>query len=238
MSRLVVCLALVAAWTVLVVPGTAVAKGKPGSDETGGKFETQGFWVWFSEDSLGAFDPNGPAPEGSAANGTDGGSMSVSAGSIGSKTDTRMIVNTNMTVLTSFFGAQTSRSALESDGQFLTPSYDDFVFCIPELSGDTMLISENEDGTVVSIHLSGRSFSGRYLGYYLTIHVSVDAWDPLALAPGETMILTCGRWDLTTSNLKKQSKGCSASGNFSNDTVVITVKRWTQDEQDYQDANE
>lgn len=250
------CLILAAAWAVLVDPGTALAKGKPNNK---GNFNNQGYWVWFSQDPLGAFGPEGPPPEGSALNGTNLGSFDVVAGSIADPNDQRMLINFNQTCLVSGF-PKADPAFLLLDDDIAMPddqSIDDFLACFPVPSvGRTMSIPA--DGTTVQMNIAGLSKSGHDLLYRLTIYVTdIDfgngpipiadvIWDPLGIDPGTSATLFFGHWELTTFQPKQQSKGCSASGDFSDDVdpftgavgTTITVSRWTLDEQAAQDACE
>jgi hypothetical protein len=208
--------------------------------------------VWFSQDPLGAFEPEGPPPEGSVENGTDGGSINVIAGSVADPDDPRMLVHSNQSCLVSIpGGAETDPLALWNDDDFASPDIDeDFAGCFPAPSQGTMSISA--DGTTVQMHIHGLSKSGRDMGYRLTIKViRTDvggAWDPLGIAPGNSATLYLGEWVLTptTQNPKQQAKGCFAMGDFSDDEdpitgavgTAVTVSRWTLDEQAAQDACE
>lgn len=255
------CFAL-AAWGLMTVPGTTMAKGKPGGNNGGGgngQFNTQGYWVWFSLDPLGAFDPNGPAPTGVAPD--IFGSFDVVSGAISQPDDPRMIVNFNQTCLDTW-NPNTDPSALKMDDQFWTDSPDEFDACFPAASFGTAVISA--DGTSIQVHIQGKSKSGRDLGYWLTIEVMaikidgdvgnpLDVWNPVGdetgdagLQPGESATLYLGMWVLATSNAKQQSKGCFAMGDFSNEVDLvtgvigteITVSRWTVAEQAAHDACE
>jgi hypothetical protein len=234
------CLISAAALSILLTPGAALAKGKPpGGGGGNGQFNTQGYWVWFSQDSLVAFAPEGPRPVGSAEDAINGGASKVVAGAIGDPNDPRMIVNFNQSCLPSFpGGSMTHPWALLLDVDFESPDNEVFLDCFPAPSLGAIIISA--DGTTVQMNIHGLSKSGRDMGYQLIIEVlpTMSLWDPLEIAPGISANLDLGAWTLTTSNPKQQSKGCSASGDFSNDFVAITVSRWTLDEQAAQDACE
>lgn len=234
------CLSLVTAWSILSTPGAALAKGKPsGAGGGNGGFNTQGFWVWFSQDPLGAFAPEGPPPDGSAEDALNGGALNVVAGAIADPDDPRMLIHSNQSCLNSFpGGALTDPLALLLDNDFTSPDILTVLDCFPDPSQGTMSISA--DGSTVQLNIHGLSKSGKEMGYKLTIEVlpTDSQWDPLGIAPGENAVLHLGGWTLTASNLKQQNKGCSALGDFSDDFVTITVSRWTLDEQAAQDACE
>jgi hypothetical protein len=209
------CLISAAALSILFTPGAALAKGKPpGGGGGNGQFNTQGYWVWFSQDSLLAFEPEGPPPDGSTEDAINGGAIEVVAGAIGDPDEPRMIVNFNQSCLPSFPGGpMTDPSVLLLwDDNFDSPDREVFLDCFPDSSQGAMIISA--DGTTVQMNIHGLSISGRDMGYQLTIEVlpTVLQWDPLEIAPGISANLDLGAWTLTTSNPKQQSKGCSASG--------------------------
>jgi hypothetical protein len=247
------CLILTAAWTSLSTPSAALAKGKPpGSGGGNGQFNTQGYWVWFSQDALGVFEPEGPPPDGSAEDAINDGAIDVVAGAVGDPNDPRMIVNFNQSCLPSYPGGpKTIPWALLSDDDFDSPDVEVFLDCFPAPSQGAMIVSA--DGTTVQMNIHGLSKSGQDMGYKLTIRVdsikidgvAADVWDPLAIDLGASATLSLGAWTLTTSNPNQQRKGCSASGDFSDDVdpntgavTAITVSRWTKEEQDAHDLCE
>ena len=248
-----VCMASAIFWTVFALPGSITAKGRPpGAGGGNGQFNTQGFWVWISQDPLGAYFPYGPPPEGSVANGTHVGSEDVVSGDVRDPDDPEMFIHGNATCLVSFRGSgrkagpELEPLALLLDDDFVSPNSDEvFVACFPGPSWRSMRIPP--DGMTVQKHVPGLSLNGKKnLDYLLTIDVDgVDiaggVWDPLAIAPGDSATLYLGEWTLTTVNPKHQTSGCYAEGDFSNEGTVgttITVSRWTLDEQAAHDACE
>ena len=248
-----VCMALAA---VLALPGSITAKGKPpGGGGGNGQFNTQGYWVWFSQDPLGAYEPKGPPPEGSAENGTDGGSVDVVAGDVRDEDDPEMFIHGNATCLDSFpTGPEFAPWALLDDNDFVATiggeqvSDEVFAACFPNLAWRPMWISA--DGMTVQQRVPGLSTNGRKnLDYLLTIDVigiTGGMWDPLGIGPGANATLYLGEWRLSTANPKHQGNGCYAEGDLSNDEdpdtlavgTAITVSRWTVDEQMAHDACE
>lgn len=196
---------------LVLTPGIALAK-KGGN----GQFDSQGFWVWFSADPLGAFEPEGPAAGG------------VVAGAVSNESDPRMLVHSNQSCLDSFLGGMmTFPTALQgSDGFVITA--EDFATCFPagsDWSQGTTVISA--DGKTVQMNIHGRANSGQDLSYHLIITVTNTGggWDPLNLARGSSVELLLGEWTLQTANPNRQNQGCSASGSFYNATA-IKVQRW------------
>lgn len=245
-TRLTVLAVCMASAAVLALPGSITAKGKPSGGGGGnGQFNTQGYWVWFSQDPLGAYEPKGPPPEGSAENGTDGGSVAVVAGDVRDEDDPEMFIHGNATCLDSFpTGPEFAPRALLNDDDFIASVSDQlFADCFPDLSWRPMWITA--DGTTVQQRIPGRSTNGKKtLDYLLTVEViGIDiaggVWAPLGIDPGDSATLNLGAWTLTTVNPKHESWGCSAMGDFSDDVdpvtgevgTAISVSRWTVDEQ-------
>ena len=218
------CLILAAAWCLLSTPGAALAKGKPpGAGGGNGSFDTQGYWVWFSQDPLGAFEPDGEGPE-----------PNVVPGDVRDEAEPEMFVHGNATCLESWVGGP------GFDPSALVPEFAD---CFPEPSYRALWITPNPDGsTTVWKRVPGLSLTGKILDYLLTIDVvgiTCGAWDPLGIAPGNSVALDLGAWTLATQNPKHQGKGCFAEGDFTDaGGTTITVQRWTEDEQNAHNACE
>jgi len=256
LSVVAVCLVSALAWALFALPASITANGKPpGGGGGNGQFNTQGYWVWISQDPLAAYEPEGPAPEGSADNGTAGGSVDVVAGGVRAPDNPEMFIHGNATCLDSFpTGPLFDPWALLDDDDFVPMangeeiSNEVFVGCFPEVSSTPMWINGDATTTTVRKRLLGLSLNGKKnLDYWLTIEVIPGGgWDPLGIAPGDSVTLYLGAWSLTTVNPKQASSGCSATGDFSDDVdpvtgavgTAITVSRWTLDEQAAHDACE
>jgi len=251
LTAAVVCLASAAVCAWLIRPGTVAAKGQP----TRVTFNNQGYWVWFSQDPLNVFEPEGPPPDGIAATDTAGGDTTVVAGVISDPDTREMSVNGHGTCLVSWAaGPKIQPWLLLNDDDFNSPDTDEeFAMCFADPSRGVMSITVNTDGTIVTLtkRVPGYSKSGVSLDYLLTINVvGIDSaggvWDPLAMAPGESATLYLGEWELITQNPKQKDKGCYATGDLSDDYdpvtgavgTAIAVSRWTLDEQAAQDACE
>jgi len=256
LSIVAVCLVSAIAWSLFALPESITAKGRPpGGGGGNGQFNTQGYWVWISQDPLGAYEPEGPPPEGNAENGTNLGSVDVVAGDVRDPDNQEMFIHGNATCLDSFVGTggksgpELEPLALLLDEDFLSPNTDEvFAGCFPGVSWRPMWINGDETTTTVQQSIPGLSLNGKKaMDYVLTIEVIPGGgWDPLGIAPGDSVTLQLGQWSLTTVNPKQASSGCSATGDFSNDVDPVTgavetairVSRWTLDEQAAHDACE
>ncbi|MHC4629669.1 MAG: hypothetical protein ACYS9C_00200 [Planctomycetota bacterium] len=116
----------------------------------------------------------------------------------------------------------------------------DFATCFPEGSyGGTMSISA--DGTEVKMTFGARSKSGGPLQYNLIMTVverTLNPWEPLGLAGGDSATLLLGDWVLKPASGPAR-KGCVGSGDFASfdsegnlvSDLAITVTRFTDNEE-------
>ena len=206
------------------------------------------YFAWYDLDPLGAFGPNGPCPlPGSHAPPYD--PYDTVVGGLITDADNPQMTITAAKINLSNINPGVYPSGLALDDDVIASQRADLATCFPPsvepYRGGHLIRTDGK----VQMNLTGLSMSGGKNKWYnlvidvdrVVLGVDTDGeemlapvgWTPLDLAPGATASVYLGTWELKAGT-GPIAKGCHASGDLSDEGTAITIRRFTQGEEDLQ----